>query len=81
MKIRKTILLVVAVFAVIVLNSMLFTIDQTEYAVVTQFGRPVTLARAIKCRTPRKTKRSPNIHQVATLINTALAISSARRRI
>ena len=41
MKIRKTILLVVAVFAVIVLNSMLFTIDQTEYAVVTQFGRPI----------------------------------------
>lgn len=41
MKIRKTVLLLAVVFAVIVLNSMLFTVDQTEYAVVTQFGRPV----------------------------------------
>ncbi|MFQ6078594.1 MAG: SPFH domain-containing protein, partial [Thermodesulfobacteriota bacterium] len=41
MKIRKTILLVIFVFAIIVLNSMLFTVDQAEYGVVTQFGRPV----------------------------------------
>jgi membrane protease subunit HflC len=41
MKIRKTILLVVAVFVIIAINSMLFAVDQAEYAVVTQFGRPV----------------------------------------
>jgi membrane protease subunit HflC len=41
MKISKTILLLLVVFAVIVLNSMLFTVDQTEYAVITQFGKPI----------------------------------------
>ncbi|NIA31156.1 MAG: protease modulator HflC, partial [Actinobacteria bacterium] len=41
MKSHKTILLAAFVFLIIVLNSMLFTVNQTEYAVVTQFGRPV----------------------------------------
>ncbi len=41
MKVGKTILLVVIGFAVIVLNSMLFSVDQSEYVVVTQFGRPI----------------------------------------
>lgn len=41
MKISKSILLVIVLFAVILVNSMLFSVDQTEYAVVTQFGRPV----------------------------------------
>lgn len=41
MKIHKTILLMAGIFVIIVLNSMLFTVDQTEYSVVTQFGRPV----------------------------------------
>ena len=39
MKTRNTILLVAIVFVAIVVNSMLFTVDQSEYAVVTQFGR------------------------------------------
>ncbi len=41
MKTHKTILLVVVVFIIVLLSSMLFTVDQTEYVVVTQFGRPV----------------------------------------
>lgn len=41
MKTYKTILLVVVVFIIVLLSSMLFTVDQTEYVVVTQFGRPV----------------------------------------
>ncbi len=41
MKISKSILLVIVLFAIILINSMLFSVDQTEYAVVTQFGRPV----------------------------------------
>ena len=41
MKNHKTILLAAIVFVIIVLNSMLFTVNQTEYAVITQFGRPV----------------------------------------
>ena len=41
MKVKKIILLVIFIFIIIVLSSMLFTVDQTEYAVVTQFGRPI----------------------------------------
>lgn len=41
MRTRKTILVAVVVFGVMVLNSMLFSVDQREYVVVTQFGRPV----------------------------------------
>lgn len=41
MRISKTIILMAVLFAVIVINSMLFSVDQTEYAVVTQLGRPI----------------------------------------
>lgn len=41
MKIRKTVLLIIIILAIFLINSMLFTVDQTEFAVVTQFGRPV----------------------------------------
>jgi membrane protease subunit HflC len=41
MKISKSILLVMAFISVILVNSMLFSVDQTEYAIITQFGRPV----------------------------------------
>lgn len=41
MKIRKSVLLVGVILAILLINSILFTVDQTEYAVVTQFGRPV----------------------------------------
>ena len=41
MRISKTILLMAVLFAIIVINSMLFGVDQTEYAVVTHLGRPI----------------------------------------
>lgn len=41
MKIKRFILVASAVVAFIVINLVLFQVDQTEYAVVTQFGRPV----------------------------------------
>jgi len=41
MKVKMTVLIGVLLLIGILLDSILFTVDQTQYAVITQFGRPV----------------------------------------